>query len=422
MVDRYNNQLIKRINKEDFQRVLKNFAGYNDQFDQAMDVLDNAIASNISRALEDNNYSGKILDNYEAGIDIANRISKNGKSLNDLSEILDIISDVSDILSVDKIYLAFVLRQAGITLPLGYNMPKQNSIVNIPLKQIDIICRSIISIVQKYNTITNKQGQLKTNENFADSLAGSINFLFGSEFNEIFQAAVNAQLVSFVNKNIYNTLQDNWTGKNKEINENTISDKTFKADVFTKNCTFSIDNIIEDTIRADIGLNLKLADRRNGAKNVRILSNKPFSALLKNLFFDDLYSLYNTVELNDNSRTKKAFVEMKKSIAANYADYFLSGTGIGSNFSQFLVINNDFYSIRKILQDIMMAKDVSKFIILDMDEQKAIDEREKYKGTNKESQNRYAAWMRTKRIINTINKLKVNAKLNLKSLNKIVIS
>lgn len=129
-----------------------------------------------------------------------------------------------------------------------------------------------------------------------------------------------------------------------------LKNQTYKPDVSAENFKIEI-NEGKDWISINLGLSIKSYDQQ--AKEVSIVTNKPFNQLLSTLFSGDYgkYLTYNTLGLL--SDTYSQYIEMKKAIVLSYADNFLTGTGLGNDFSQYIVINGKVYPAYDILKSVV---------------------------------------------------------------------
>ena len=128
-----------------------------------------------------------------------------------------------------------------------------------------------------------------------------------------------------------------------------ISNAKFKPDVSSGKDYVQIRvNDNKDVISVAIGLSVKTYI--GNLSQVSVVSNKPFTSILDALFMGGKYHVYNTLGLLP--KTQEAYRNMKKAIILSYADYFLSGTGSPGDFSQFIVINGEYYPVLDILENI----------------------------------------------------------------------
>lgn len=179
---------------------------------------------------------------------------------------------------------------------------------------------------------------------------------------------------------------------------------TYKADISTG--TDNLQITINET-GSSIGIQLGLSVKQYSSNNdsVAIVSGKSFAQILGALFSDGKYYAYNTLGLLGD--TQSQYREMKKAIILSYADNFLSGTGSGTDFAQYIIINGRAYPIYTILKSVVKnttgalsgEQDTSDPIVISIAGASALQKmRNKYPGRNTVGK----AWQRVKEINNKI--------------------
>ena len=134
----------------------------------------------------------------------------------------------------------------------------------------------------------------------------------------------------------------------KYDSEEFLVNATYKPDVVAQNFQIQI-NENGDTISVNLGLSVK--QYSSNSSSVSIVTNKPFQQVLGALFNDGKYYAYNTLGLLSDSNAQ--YREMKKSIILAYADNFLSGSGVGNDFAQYIIVNGQPYPIYDILKKVI---------------------------------------------------------------------
>lgn len=126
--------------------------------------------------------------------------------------------------------------------------------------------------------------------------------------------------------------------------------QVFKTDNSFKDLSINI-NSNEDSININLGISTKWYKESSSGKvyDVHIATEKSFLHRVNQLFSDTLnkYYVYNSFGLVNQDDS--LYSALKAAIVARNLDVLISGLGAKEDFSQFLVINGNFYSIWQII-------------------------------------------------------------------------
>lgn len=415
MLNRYRDRLLQSIQLTDNIKDLFNYGTEQGQ-EKLLEAIDEGVMNGLEKALgntptELSELSSKARQSFnESDMSSLNTV------IGYINQGIELIATKSNALSVIlNNYMNGNINLSGLSSTLQNKLSlldTEGQIIGFNNVALNTVAKSLIKLI----SAAESQNLTK------DNISGYLNNIFSTGLGEsLIAIGVARQMVNGADEIIDNLL----LGTKAPIKNVTtyaqdyhsLINQTFKPDVGTDNFQIAI-NDQGDVINLQLGLSVKqyssLEDK------VTIVKDKPFTQILSGLFSDGKYEVYNTLGLLND--TQKQYQEMKKSILLSYADNFLTGTGHGMDFVQYIVINGKAYPAYKILKQIIDQASGTLNGDKDNDDSIAITitgvskiaaERNKYPG--RDSMNR--AWERAKAINKIISgDLKIHASLSIKNL------
>ena len=317
---------------------------------QLLDTLNN----NVSQAINNYNFDEKVKTAYNSLNDFIK--TQDAKALD---KVFAQITAATELLSTSRGELVSLIGQRG-----EY---KRNRDLN---KLYALLQEDLATLEGK--TLTVNQSRLLS---VKISLANLVNDLANKKFDRatlagylrnIFSTQIGEYIVSKgVGKGLDVAIGDirkSLTGaKNIEVDEddqelqNLISlygqkgTQVFKTDNSFKDLSIQISS--GDTVDIDLGLSTKWYKRENNGKIYDAVFTRETSFVnrLEQMLNSTVekYYAYNALELADQA--SDLYSSLKSALVARNLDVMMSGLGVQGDFSQFLVINGEFYSIWEII-------------------------------------------------------------------------
>ena len=428
MLNRYKTNLMARIQLTDEVKQLFNLTTQEGQ-EELFSVIDKGVAEGLEMVIQTNS------------VETLLNLAKSSKQAFDTSDsnfkavdiLIKNISEAASLLGGPQgnglVALLNNYLNGGINLT-GLNTELQNrlSIKNLEGKVVGFDNAALTTAAKSLSSIINsvQKGERISEE----SLQGYLRNIFSTGLGERLIAMGVARQVELGADEILDQIL---TGAKSVANApkityqedySSLTNQTFKADVQTDNFKINISDQGNSSFMISLGLSVKTY-QSGGDKKVSLVSGKPFNQVLEALFPGGKYYVYNTLGLLPD--TQDAYREMKKSIVLSYADNFLSGTGHGSDFAQYIVINGAVYPIYDILKKVVenttgaltQEVDASDPVIISI-RGASVLEKLRYSYGSPSEDSLVQAWERNREIHQIITgQLKVHGYLNIQKLKQI---
>lgn len=406
MFGRYKERFISSISLSPEMKKLFDLTEENSlEREEFIQEIDDSIGKGISRAL-DNASIDAVLDiargarnDYKGGVEDIQKLDKLLGYIIEASELIEQGNALSLLLSqtTDLSQLPDRLQE--------FLYSKEGKVVQTNNKVLNSVAKSLLSLSSKVQVE-------KVSEK---SMSSYITNIFSTNIGE----AIIALGVGRTAKKGLDEIFDQFLVGTKSVtieNEETydgLINSTYKPDIVAKNFEVRIEDRGE-TFTIDLGLSGKTYASLSDS-GVNIVTGKPFEQFLLMLFSDGKYHVLNT--LAHLNQVNDIYRKMKKSILLTYADNFLSGTGAGTDFAQYVIINGKAYSIYNILRTITRDNVITGATSFDGNSKDPIVLSIQGAGQAQKIQNSYSvnrpswekAWQRSKEINSLVAGLKVHA-------------
>lgn len=327
-----------------------------DNFSEALQSLSTSIVNLQISAKE---YGAQYVQQY-----LENSASR--KARESFSKMFEDIAKAAELVYGDNSILAHILQTANTYGEIKQKL--QQTRFNLNGKIVSINNTEEKKAIQYLNNLI---AAIESRSLLAKD--GTINMQgFHSSFNNIFSTNFGENLLKSLvlgNPDIYKNIIDevnNLGSKNITISLDSElrglaqqGTQVYKVDSQLKNFSVSVDvNGTKADIVLDIGTSIK--NYQSKPSKVSITGEKTLMYRLSQLFRNqqDLMIAYNVVANSDTMTVE--YNMLKSNIMSYFADVFISGIGAEGDFSQYIIINGNFYSIYDILTKI---KDVESNII-----------------------------------------------------------
>lgn len=419
MLSRYRTRLFDSIQIPQSVKDLLNFGTEAGQ-EKLLEAMNTGIQNGLNEAL--NNVPSDLI-----ALSNAARQSFNKSGIASLDNVIKYINQGAKLVTTESNALSIILNQfdngsinlEGLSQELKHRLSFKNEegkIIGFNSITLNSVAKSLVNLISAANS-----QKLSTK-----AMNGYLNNIFSTGLGEgLIATGVARKMVQGADE-LVNELTDKiLLGTRTPVQKTTtyaedyssLINSTFKPDVGAENFQLAItDN--GDKITIQLGLSVKQYGSLD--KSVSIVTNKPFIQTINGLFSDGKYYVYNTLGLLSDAQ--KQYREMKKAIVLSYADNFLTGTGYGQDFAQYIIINGKAYPAYDILKKVVNQtsgalssdKDISDPIVISIEGASAIAaERYKYPGRDSKAK----AWERAKAINNIIsNNLTIHGSLMLQNL------
>lgn len=412
MLSRYKANLIKSIR---FPQEVKDVLNYGeeDEFNKLLKAMDDGIVRGLSSS-SSKDYSDLSKLNQQARNIYKNT---NFNQLDKVSQVIEVISEGAKLLTEPNSneLSALISQYKGNLQGLNGELTrlltpaKDGTIIGLDNQALNTIAFSLNNIIEK--TLSGEKISVQ-------SMSSYLNNIFATGLGEGIIAKgialqvgkTSAEIDDYLTGTLGMSMAKDTKGFYDEYK--TLPNATFKPDVQADNFQFSI-NDEGETISINLGVSVKTYNSLSKSASVSIVTGKSFTQILDTIFSDGLYYVYNTLGLLDASVTQ--YRDMKAAIVANFADNLLSGTGIGRDFSQYMVINGQYYPIYQILQQVIQfntgasssqknALDPVEISIVGAGDLKTIQNKAEYSGRNSWKK----GWNRSLEISKFIGTLKIH--------------
>jgi hypothetical protein len=357
------------------------------------DTLNEKISSNNSQIANDLNGLLKAEEIAKQGIDnFLKKKEKGQKGYQELNAVLQGVSEATKIIetypgelqAITKLLSKNIASKAGVdslidklqaiiakkTVIQGSN---GNTIMKITQDRLKSMLTSLQNILSISKEEITKQGNVTldgTTKSFRKMVDGYFNNIFSTTGEYVFAKGMTlggkeiADILSEIQSGSLNAqISDSLKGANvvMEIDDAIFKkygqsgQQHYKTDDLFKGTNFSIKTSEgEQEISIDLGVSVKTYSgmlSNKETKSVAFISELVLPRIQQMFEKSERYYAYNTLGLvNQNNENYRA---LKQAILARNMDLFLSGLGFGTDdFSQYLLINGELYSIWEIVQDI----------------------------------------------------------------------
>ena len=325
--------------------------------DEIVSALDEAFLDTLNKSTNDiqaTNLDQMLTKAYNSLNDYVNtNESKN------LDKMFQQITKATKLLQSNYKGLAILLGKNGAYKKGGLN--KLSEAIQIEInswngKTIGEQDKRLISILNSLNSIANNLTAGK--EINKASLQKSLTNIFSTQIGEyvVSKGAAKALGIGMgeVRKSLTGTKEVKYTEDekiNNFINNYANEKRTFKTDNSFQEINLQIDEL-DTEVKVNLGLSTKWYKNMGTVRGYGVAIQGQEHGISRRIdqMFDiiERYYAYNAIGLlhQDNEPYKA----MKAAIVARNIDVFISGLGMQGDFSQYLVINGEFYSIWQIIQ------------------------------------------------------------------------
>ncbi len=405
-----------------------NFARFNDAMseDEIISNLDTSLTEflneNVSKEINSFNLETYLKKSYQ-GLD---KFLKNPQDLNKLDAVFNDIGKAAGILTTDAQILAKIFRDCkGIT-----GIGKLNKISSLLEQEIQRMNGKSLHINQKrylsvLNSLKSFTDDIAKGELNKRTLQKYLSNIFSTQIGEYIVSKGTAKALELgigeIRKSLKGTDQVKYT-EDPEINRFIQSygnqKNTFKPDTAFNNLNITLDEG-ETNININLGLSVKWYKNSGGKdSSVALASEKSFLYRIQQMFKSptEQYYAYNAIGLY--GQRNDLYHALKAAILARNIDTLISGLGVQGDFSQFIVINGEFYSIWNIILllenyntgDSADPKNIVTATASGISKIQSLHEKGLEEAIDRPS--KVEAWQRTKEQINIINGLGFECKLH----------
>ena len=343
-------QNLQGVNKESLSRL-------NDAMnrDEIMSALDQAFTDTL------NNQISQVIQGYNLEQKLGSAYTDLNKFLNnqnakDLDSLFKQITDATNLLNTDRSTLMSLIGPNGLykkhrDLIKLYNA-FSTEVATLEGKTLNVSQKRMVSVLKSLQGLT---GQLAGGSTDKQSMQRYLTNIFSTQIGEYIVSKGVAESLNISLNEIRKSLSGTSNVEFKEDPSLTNfiqqygqkGNQVFKTDNSFKDLSIVLNDGSEFVI--NLGLSTKWYKNVNSSTGVAISSETSFTHRLNQLLTtsQERYYGYNALGLvaQDNS----LYAALKAAIVARNIDVLLSGLGAQGDFSQFIVINGEFYSIWQII-------------------------------------------------------------------------
>lgn len=366
--NRQKSQGFKEAKSRYKKNYLKSLKGVNQSAKERLaDAMnDDKILREIDKNLK--NSFQKMTSSTIKSVDLNSAMQKGYASLNsfirkddmqELNGLFEAISEATKLLETDSDIIAIILKQSGFSGGSG-DLGKLKSLVEQELNimesksMISVSEKKIASVLKSLNSLS---GQLLKGTKSTQVLQGYLKNIFSTQMGEYVISKGIIEAAGLASKEIEKTMVGAKTVRRTNDDMSKFisafgqrGSQSFKTDNSFKNLKMSIEET-GDQLSIDLGISTKWYKGSSGkSKNViGVTSETSFMNRVGQMYTNpnQKYYVYNALALSNQSSI--GYQALKASIVARNIDIFLSGLGHQGDFSQFMVVNGEFYSIYDII-------------------------------------------------------------------------
>lgn len=354
MKDRFKRNYLDNVNIDERALKILNASMEEDELIGNLDeTLLNILNTRVSEAIAQYDLNKKISGAY-------NSLDKylKSKDAKDLNELFTQISAATDLLNTDNKELVALIGPRGL-YKKNPNLKKlsnllQKEIQSLENSRLNVSKQRLLSVEKSLNNLVNGLSNKDFNKT---SLQKYLSNIFSTQIGEYVVSKAVSEGLNIGLKEIRASLSGT---SNIKIDSTEVDDliqqygqrgkTTFKTDNSFKDLNIVI-NDQGNSVNINLGISTKWYNSSKGRINdsVAITTEVSFLHRVNQMITDDLgkYYVYNSLAwVNDDDSMYKA---LKAAIVARNLDVLVSGIGIQGDFSQFIVINGEFYSIWQII-------------------------------------------------------------------------
>ena len=357
MRDRYQKNFLNSINSA------TNAYGI-DILSDASELTESEIVKFISDSLKDflnqsaNNATNKeYIENVQQAYKTLDQILENKKDIQNIDDLLELIKRSTDLLEVGGKELA-ILNKLTDYKKIGNLRNYLNKIVKSwENKTVTIDNANLASIIKSLNNLVNG---LSSKTLKKDSFKGYIKNIFSAQLGEY---ATSRGVLNLMNETLTNIKSTMVGSQSVKMESDDL--KRFKSQYGAGKTTYKTDNKFNHftitlsekdkgpNYELDINLGISTKWYKSAIDSndiqVTIANEKSFVRRLQQAFhYGQLASVYNI--LAHANELKNEYIKIKDYLVARNLDVLISGFGQGTaDFSQFIVVNGEFYSIWDII-------------------------------------------------------------------------
>lgn len=361
MKERYKENYKKSLNfniGENSLSILNAAMSEDEQIEAIDKALLESLNKNISKGMQNANLNKKMVSAYKSLNDFINK-----KDFKDLEKVLEQISSATNILTSGNQELVALIGRKGKNnqgirnkkdLKRLYSMIEQN-LISLEGKRTTLNIEKMKAIELELLGFT--KTIIKGNYS-SEKLTSHLSNIFSTHLGEYLVSYGMLKADKAISKAMKESLVGSKTLKIKEDSQEELwssehgqlGSQNFKTDNSFKNISINIST--GDNIQIDLGLSTKWY---KGGKSGKIYStaitNESFSNKMSQLLggygIIEKYYAYNALGLAEQDN--ELYSSLKAAILARDLDAMISGSGFQGDFSQFIVLNGEFYSIWEII-------------------------------------------------------------------------